>query len=245
MSQQWISYNQLAAFGWRGITDANLADLNQTLERYDITTYARIAHFISQCGHESGLGLYTRELASGTAYEGRRDLGNTQPGDGPRFKGAGYLQMTGRSNYQAFANAIGDPSVMQGVDYVAVRYPWLSAGFWWFNAGMNALIDGGATVEQVTRRVNGGYNGLEDRRMLYTRWTGLNPAEEEEEDDMDKVLAYEDWAWQELDQWLGQAYNDKIISDWKWVQAVKDRTLTYGNLLLLKVLIDERRRKQG
>ncbi|MNC57310.1 hypothetical protein D3C75_1069640 [compost metagenome] len=109
---------------------------------------------------------------------------------------------------------------------------------------MNALIDGGATVEQVTKRVNGGYNGLDERKTLYARWTEQNP-EEEGDDEMDKVLAYEDWAWTELDQWLGQAYNDKIISDWKWVQAVRDRTLTYGDLLLLKVLIDERRRKQA
>ncbi|MFC5450092.1 hypothetical protein [Paenibacillus aestuarii] len=86
-----ISAAQLSAFGWRGITDTMLTNLNNTLTKYDITTSARIAHFMSQCGHESGLGKYTQELASGTAYEGRADLGNTQWGDGPRYKGAGYI----------------------------------------------------------------------------------------------------------------------------------------------------------
>ena len=58
---------------------------------------------------------------------------------------------------------------MQGVNYVADNYPFSSAGFWWFNNGMNALCDGNPSVEQVTRRVNGGYNGLEDRKMYYNR----------------------------------------------------------------------------
>ncbi len=64
----------------------------------------------------------------------------------------------------------------------------------------------------------------------------------EAEDEMDKVLGYDDWAWIELDLWLGDAYNEGIITEWKWVQAARDRTLTYANLLLLKILIDERRR---
>ncbi len=67
----------------------------------------------------------------------------------------------------------------------------------------------------------------------------------EEGNEMDKVLAYEDWAWNELDTWLGDAYNEGILTDWKWVQAARDRTLTYADLLLLKVLVDDRRRKQA
>jgi putative chitinase len=108
-------------------------------------------------------------LASGDAYEGRSDLGNTHSGDGPRYKGAGYIQLTGRANYQAFANYIKDPEVMDGVAYVSSRYPFTSAGFWWMNNQMNALCDKNPTVEQVTLIVNGGYNGLDDRKMYYKR----------------------------------------------------------------------------
>jgi hypothetical protein len=61
---------------------------------------------------------------------------------------------------------------------------------------------------------------------------------------MNKVLEYDQWAWDELDKYVGDAYNDKTIDDWKWVQAVREKTLTYKDLLLLKILIDERRRKQ-
>lgn len=117
--------------------------------------------------HESGRGQWVKELGSGENYEGRRDLGNIYKGDGPRYKGAGYFQLTGRANYQNFANFIGDQNVMQGVDYVASNYPWTSAGFWWHNAGMSAMCDNGATVEQVTRRINGGSNGLAERKQLY------------------------------------------------------------------------------
>ncbi|KPV60707.1 endopeptidase [Paenibacillus sp. A3] len=179
MSKQWVTAEQLANFGWRSTTIAVMDDLNDALTRYDITTPDRIAHFMSQCGHESGLGLYTKELASGAAYEGRIDLGNVNPGDGPRYKGAGYIQLTGRCNYQRFANHIGDAAVMQGVDYVAAKYPWSSAGFWWANAGMNQLVDSGANVTQITRRVNGGYNGSADRQALYQRWISQNKEADE------------------------------------------------------------------
>ena len=143
--------------------------MNKCLYTYDITTPERIRHFMSQTAHESGGGRYTMELASGEAYEYRSDLGNTQPGDGKLYKGAGYLQITGRANYQAFADYLPDQDVMKGCEYVATTYPFTSAGHWWMNNKMNALIDGGADVAQVTRRVNGGYNGLDDREWYYGR----------------------------------------------------------------------------
>ncbi|MCL1902961.1 MAG: hypothetical protein FWF94_00905 [Oscillospiraceae bacterium] len=164
-----ITAGHLRQMGWveSALTPTLLNDLNKTLKTFNITTVNRVRHFISQCSHESGMGRWTRELASGMDYEFREDLGNILPGDGPRYKGAGYLQMTGRWNYQQFANYIGDQRVMEGVDYVAAYYPWLSAGFWWQNAKMNAFLDTNPTVEQVTRRVNGGYNGLAERQRLY------------------------------------------------------------------------------
>ena len=151
------------------IKDFEVDEMNAGLALFQINTTARIRHFLAQISHESGGGRYKEELASGTAYEGRKDLGNTQPGDGPKFKGAGYIQMTGRSNYQAFANYIKDPKVMDGVKYVGEKYPMTSAGFWWHNNAMNALCDKNPTVEQVTLRVNGGYNGLDERKRYYQR----------------------------------------------------------------------------
>ena len=71
-----------------------------------------------------------KEIADGWAYEGRSDLGNIEPGDGPRYKGAGVLQLTGRYNYQRLANGIGDQKVMDGVDYVSNTYPFTSACIW-------------------------------------------------------------------------------------------------------------------
>jgi len=151
------------------IKDWEIAELNKCLTTFHITTPVRIRHFLAQTAHESGGGRYTKELASGWDYEGRTDLGNTQQGDGPKYKGAGYLQTTGRANYQDFANYIHDPRVMEGVDYVAEHYPFSSAGFWWMENGMNQLCDTNPTVAQVTQRVNGGYNGLEDRQHYYNR----------------------------------------------------------------------------
>jgi len=159
-----VTDSQMRKMGW---SDYNLRDLNNCIKKWGITTKARIRHFIAQCSHESEHGTYTKELADGSDYEYDEDLGNIYPGDGPKYKGGGYIQLTGRYNYQKFADAIGDQNVMQGVDYVAKKYPWTSAGFWWYSNGMNELCDRGASVEDVTYRVNGGYNGLEDRRYYY------------------------------------------------------------------------------
>ena len=159
---------QLRQLGWTKITNAMIKDLNRCLEKYQITTKSRICHFISQCSHESAAGLYTKELASGDAYEGRKDLGNIYPGDGRKFKGGGYIQLTGRSNYQAFADEMGNQKIVSvGVDYVAQHYAWTSAGSWWNRNKMNNLVDSGASVETVTYRVNGGQNGLADRKKYY------------------------------------------------------------------------------
>ena len=159
-----ITDAQMKGMGW---TNYKLSDLNSCVSKFSITTSQRQRHFISQCSYESGCGLYTKELASGTAYEGRTDLGNTQAGDGPKYKGAGYIQLTGRANYQALANYLGDQNVMQGVDYVAANYPWTSAGFWWYKNNMNSLCDQGASVTTITKRVNGGTNGLAQRQQYY------------------------------------------------------------------------------
>lgn len=168
-SSQIFTKAQLQHVWQRTPTDSQVKELNEALQRFDITTKSRLAHFISQISHESGGGRWMKELASGDAYEGRTDLGNTQPGDGRKFKGAGYIQLTGRYNYQKFSDFMKDPRIMEGVDYVSQIYPATSAGYWWYNNKMNALCDTNPSVEQVTKRVNGGTNGLSDRQMYYKR----------------------------------------------------------------------------
>jgi predicted chitinase len=167
--QPLITQEEAEAIFGNPITKDELTDLNCCLKRYEINTPARLCHFLSQIAHESGGLRWLQELGDGYYLEGRSDLGNTCLGDGPKYKGSGAIQLTGRSNYQAFCDVIGDSKIMNGCDYVAQTYPFTSAGFWWQNNKMNELCDRGATVEEITRRVNGGYNGLEDRQQYYEK----------------------------------------------------------------------------
>ena len=164
-----ISKQQLASV-WECsadlIKDYEIVEMNKCLDMYEITTPERIRHFLSQTAHESGGGRYKKELASGEAYNNRSDLGNG-PTDGPKYKGAGYIQLTGRYNYSRLSEYLNDPRVMEGVDYVAENLPFTSAGYWWMDNRMNELIDSGADVLAVTKRVNGGTNGLADREHYY------------------------------------------------------------------------------
>jgi predicted chitinase len=147
------------------IPDSVIKQIPKTASQFNITTNLRLAHFLAQCMHESGNFKYIRELASGKAYEGRKDLGNTQAGDGPRYKGRGYIQLTGRANYTKFASFCGKDT--QGnPDLVATEFPMLSAGYFFNKNNLWKLCDPGSSdedVKKVTKRVNGGYNGLQDR----------------------------------------------------------------------------------
>jgi putative chitinase len=162
-----VTEGQAETIFGRQITTAQLNDLNSCLQRFEINTPSRLRHFMSQIAHESCGLKYLKELATGDAYEYRSDLGNVKQGDGRRFKGGGALQVTGRANYQALCNYLGDPRVMEGCNYVAHALPFTASGHWWHCNNLNQMIDNGATVEQVTRRVNGGYNGLDDRKRYY------------------------------------------------------------------------------
>lgn len=166
-SEVLVTDSQMVKMGWK---DYNLNDLNNCLKKFEINTPRRICHFISQCSHESACGRYKCELGDGSKYENRKDLGNVKKGDGPKYKGGGYIQLTGRSNYQKFADYMNDQKIMDGHKYVADNYPWSSAGFWWFNNKMNNLCDKDeTTVKIVTKRVNGGYNSLEEREKYYNK----------------------------------------------------------------------------
>ena len=145
---------------------AFLAPLNAAMLEFGITTPARQASFLSQVGHESGQLRYVRELASGQAYEGRADLGNTQRGDGVRFRGRGLLQVTGRANYAACGKALGLDLLAKPELLEQAANACRSAGWFWQTRGLNFLADAG-DQERVTRRINGGTNGLADRLALF------------------------------------------------------------------------------
>lgn len=157
--------------------------------KFDISTPARQLCFLAQVGHESGGLFYTEELASGAAYEGRKILGNTQPGDGIRFKGRGLIQITGRANYKAVGDALGinfiaNPALLGGKNVDKCSAPQLknaalSAGWFWNSRRLNALadlinitkpIDNGTNLANfilITKKINGGINGLNDRLNRY------------------------------------------------------------------------------
>jgi putative chitinase len=144
--------------------------IDEACQVFQITTPARLAAWLAQIGHESGSFQYTEELASGEAYEGRANLGNTEPGDGPRYRGHGLIQTTGRFNHRATTNglrAYGCPDFEAEPDKLSEpRWAALSAGWYWQSHGCNALADEG-DFERITRVINGGMNGYEDRKR---RW---------------------------------------------------------------------------
>jgi putative chitinase len=130
-----------------------------------INTPLRIAHFLAQVGHESGDLRYCEELADGSDYEDRVDLGNTHPGDGPRFKGRGLIQLTGRSNYVAFGLARNRDFVTPANYLLLATDPNLAvdASCWyWATHNLNVSADAD-NLRAITLRINGGYNGLADR----------------------------------------------------------------------------------
>lgn len=127
-----------------------------------LDTGLRLAHFMGQCGHESGGFRYMEEIASGANYEGRADLGNTQPGDGKRYKGRGPIQLTGRGNYRRVGRLIGIDleSHPEIVSHPSVGL--LCGCVFWSEGNLNTLADA-ADIRGLTRRINGGLNGLADR----------------------------------------------------------------------------------
>lgn len=144
--------------------------LTEAMIRGQIDTRLRICAFLAQIGHESGDLKYVREIWGPTAaqlgYEGRKDLGNTVKGDGSKFRGRGLIQITGRVNYTACGKALGldlvsNPTLLEQPDNAAK-----SAAWFWEVKGLNALADADRFTD-LTRRINGGINGLEDRKKRY------------------------------------------------------------------------------
>ena len=123
----------------------------------------RLIHFLAQLAHESGNFRYMEEIASGAAYEGRKDLGNTQAGDGKRYKGRGPIQLTGRANYRRYGQQLGIDFESNPTIVAIPSVGLLVACKFWADNGLNALADQD-DLRAITRRINGGYNGFEDRK---------------------------------------------------------------------------------
>lgn len=149
--------------------------LSSAMDKYEINTPARQCAFIAQVGHESGRLIYTRELWGPTAaqkrYEGRKDLGNTEPGDGFKYRGRGLIQITGRFNYRKLGLALGvglesSPELLEKPEWAAE-----SAAWYWADRDLNELADKEteASFKQITKKINGGYNGYADRVELWER----------------------------------------------------------------------------
>lgn len=148
--------------------DRPLAEaLNRWLPEYGIDTPLRVAHLLAQVAHETGGFVHFKEVGGAAYFErrygGREDLGNSRPGDGARYRGRGLLQITGRFNYAAAGAAlgldlIGSPELAEEVE-TSVRI----AGWYWRTRKINAKADADLIVG-VTRKINGGVLGLDDRK---------------------------------------------------------------------------------
>lgn len=142
--------------------------LNAGMAEFEIDTPDREAMFLAQVAHESGGFHYVKELASGDAYEGRSDLGNTEVGDGVRFKGRGLIQITGRANYRSVGSSFGidfeeSVELLEQPEYAA-----RSAAWFWQTHGCNELADKGDFL-RITKRINGGTNGYAERQAYLAR----------------------------------------------------------------------------
>lgn len=175
-----ITENQLSR-AWGASTDIGkkwAGVMSAAMAVFAIDTPNRAAAFLAQCGHESGRGRYTREIWGPTPaqarYEGRADLGNTQPGDGKRFMGRGLIQTTGRANYCATRDGlrkfVPDVPDFEAMPQLLEQSEWaaLSAAWHWHSRGLNALADVG-DFRRITIRVNGGTNGMADRLALWAK----------------------------------------------------------------------------
>jgi putative chitinase len=148
--------------------------LDVQLAAYDIGSYLRVCHFLAQAAHESAGFRTLEEFASGAAYEGRKDLGNNRPGDGKRYKGRGIFQLTGRANYRVMGSKLGVD--LEGEPELASD-PMISiktACEYWNSRKLSIYADLD-DVRTVTRLINGGYNGFDDRKLYLQRVKTIIP----------------------------------------------------------------------
>ena len=188
------------------VPDKVIEQIPEVMQKFGVNTPLRLAHFLAQCGHESGgfrltqenlnysakglMGIFkkyfpTEALANAYArkpekianrvYGGRMGNGPEASGEGYKFRGRGYIQLTGKQNYTAFDASVPE-SIVDNPDLVATKYPLASAAWFWSKNGLNAIADQGASTEVVTKatkRVNGGTIGLADRIKHFKEYHGL------------------------------------------------------------------------
>jgi putative chitinase len=188
------------------VPDAVIAQLPDTMAKFELNTSLRLAHFLAQAGHESGgfkavnenlnygakglLTIFKKYFPSTTkateyerkpekianlVYGGRMGNGPEATGEGFKFRGRGYIQLTGKDNYKAF-DAVVAESILEQPDLVATKYPLLSAAWFFHKNGLHKIADQGATdavVTSVTKRVNGGTIGLADRIKHFKEYYDL------------------------------------------------------------------------
>lgn len=175
-----ITQEQLTAIMPAAKTE-DLADfceaLDSAMEAYDISTPKRQAAFLAQCAEESDQLWHQRdhyhsargeEYASGRTYEGRKDLGDIHTGDGVHYKGRGLLQVTGLSNYARVSTALGVDFVAHPERLSEPKFACLSAAHYWKSHGLNELADKDEFIT-ITKRINGGTNGLSERQQFWER----------------------------------------------------------------------------
>jgi len=187
------------------IPDSVIAMLPDTIAKFELNTPLRLAHFLAQAGHESGgfkavnenlnysakglLGVFPKyfnaetsalyerkpEKIANIVYGSRMGNGDKTTGEGYKFRGRGYIQLTGKDNYKAF-DAVVEENLLESPDLVATKYPLLSAAWFFHKNGLHKIADGGATdavVTSVTKRVNGGTIGLPDRIKHFKEYYSL------------------------------------------------------------------------
>jgi len=188
------------------IPDGVIAQIPDTMQKFELNTPLRLAHFLAQTGHESGgfkattenlnygakglLGIFKKyfpteakakeyerkpEKIANLVYGGRMGNGPEASGEGYKFRGRGYIQLTGKDNYKAF-DAVVPEDILANPDLVASKYPLLSAAWFFHKNGLHKIADKGATdavVTEVTKRVNGGTIGLADRIKHFKEYHNL------------------------------------------------------------------------
>lgn len=188
------------------VPDSVIAQLPDTIAKFELNTPLRLAHFLAQAGHESGgfkavnenlnygakglLGIFKKyfptpekavlyerkpEKIANLVYGGRMGNGPETSGDGYRYRGRGYIQLTGKDNYKAFDQVVTE-NILENPDLVATKYPLMSAAWFFHKNGLHKIADKGATdivVTEVTKRVNGGTIGLPDRLKHFKEYHEL------------------------------------------------------------------------
>lgn len=150
--------------------------LQQAMEEFQVNTPLRAAAFLAQLAHESAEFRFMEEIWGPTQAQRRYEpvtslsqrLGNTEPGDGKRFKGRGPIQLTGRFNYKSYGDALGLDLIADPLQAATPEVGFRTAGLYWSKNGLNELADK-QFFKTITKRINGGFNGLEDRTKYYVR----------------------------------------------------------------------------